>query len=138
TAHPLLLDDLLDTRSQGAPDSPRAIEAELRQALVEVPLDDPEPLLPALNEFRQSVAFRIARATLFGGQPARDSARQLAWLGESIVRLLLARAEAEIAAAHGRLPDSGLALLGFGSFGALELGFNSDLDLVFLYRAREG
>jgi [glutamine synthetase] adenylyltransferase / [glutamine synthetase]-adenylyl-L-tyrosine phosphorylase len=138
SAHPLLLDDLLDTRSQGAPESLQAIADELDQALIEVPRDDIERLLPALNEFRQSVAFRIARATLFGGQAAGDSARQLAWLAEVIVGLLLERAEAEVIAAHGRLPDSGLALLGFGSFGALELGFNSDLDLVFLYRAREG
>lgn len=138
SAHPLLLDDLLDTRSQGAPESLQAIAVELDQALIEVPRDDIERLLPALNEFRQSVAFRIARATLFGGQAAGDSARQLAWLAEVIVGLLLERAEAEVIAAHGRLPDSGLALLGFGSFGALELGFNSDLDLVFLYRAREG
>jgi glutamate-ammonia-ligase adenylyltransferase len=138
TAHPLLLDDLLDTRSQGAPESHAAITEELRQALIEVPRDDIERLLPALNEFRQSVAFRIARATLFGGQAAGDSARQLAWLAEVILDLLLERAEAEVIAAHGRLPDSGVALLGFGSFGADELGFNSDLDLVFLYRAREG
>ena len=138
SAHPLLLDDLLDTRSQGAPESLQAIADELQQALVEVPLDDIERLLPALNEFRQSMAFRIARATLFGGQAAGDSARQLAWLAEVIVARLLERAEAEVIATHGRLPDSGLALLGFGSFGALELGFNSDLDLVFLYRAREG
>lgn len=138
SAHPLLLDDLLDTRSQGAPESLQVIEEELRQALIEVPMDDIERLLPTLNEFRQSVAFRIARATLFGGQAAGDSARQLAWLAEVIVAQLLDRAEAEVIAAHGRLPDSGLALLGFGSFGALELGFNSDLDLVFLYRAREG
>jgi glutamate-ammonia-ligase adenylyltransferase len=137
-AHPLLLDELLDTRSQGAPDSLQVIEGELGQALIEVALDDPEQLLPALNEFRQSVAFRIARATLFGGQAAGDSARQLAWLAEVIVARLLDRAEAEVIATHGRLPDSGLALLGFGSFGALELGFNSDLDLVFLYRSREG
>lgn len=137
SAHPLLLDDLLDTRSQGAPETQQAIEAELKQSLLEVPLDDPEQLLPALNEFRQSVAFRIARATLFGGQPAHESARQLAWLAEVIVGLLLERAEAEVIATHGRLPDSGVALLGFGSFGAHELGFNSDLDLVFLYRARE-
>lgn len=138
SAHPLLLDDLLDTRSQGAPESLQAIAEELQQALVEVPLDDIERLLPALNEFRQSVAFRIARATLFGGQAAGDSARQLAWLAEVIVARLLERAEADVMLTHGRLPDSGLALLGFGSFGALELGFNSDLDLVFLYRAREG
>ena len=138
TAHPLLLDDLLDTRSQGAPDSLVALREELDAALLEVPQDDPEHLLPALNEFRQSVAFRIARATLFGGQAASLSARQLAWLAEVIVSRLLERAEAEITRSHGRLPDSGVALLGFGSFAAAELGFNSDLDLVFLYRARAG
>jgi glutamate-ammonia-ligase adenylyltransferase len=138
TAHPLLLDDLLDTRSQGAPDGPQALAEELEAALAEVDRSDPEQLLPALNEFRQSVAFRIARATLFNAQPATDSARQLAWLAEVLLTLLLERAEAEIIDRHGRLPDSGVALLGFGSFGARELGFNSDLDLVFLYRAREG
>ncbi|WP_395787769.1 bifunctional [glutamate--ammonia ligase]-adenylyl-L-tyrosine phosphorylase/[glutamate--ammonia-ligase] adenylyltransferase [Aquimonas sp.] len=138
TAHPLLLDDLLDTRSQGAPDSRATIEAELAHALIEVPADDPELLLPALNEFRHSVAFRIARATLFGGQAAADSAQQLAWLAEVIVSRLLASAADEVARSHGRLADSGIALLGFGSFGAEELGFNSDLDLVFLYRAPEG
>ncbi|MCG6117927.1 MAG: bifunctional [glutamate--ammonia ligase]-adenylyl-L-tyrosine phosphorylase/[glutamate--ammonia-ligase] adenylyltransferase [Aquimonas sp.] len=138
SAHPLLLDDLLDTRSQGAPDDRAALAAELEEALQEIDRSDPEALLPAINEFRQSVAFRIARATLYGGQDARVSAQQLAWLAECICRLLLERAEAEIIAAHGRLPDSGVALLGFGSFGAGELGFNSDLDLVFLYRAAEG
>jgi [glutamine synthetase] adenylyltransferase / [glutamine synthetase]-adenylyl-L-tyrosine phosphorylase len=138
TAHPLLLDDLLDTRSQGAPDSPQALVAELDAALAEVDRSDPEQLLPALNEFRQSIAFRIARATLFGGQAAALSARQLAWLAEVLLSLLLERAEAEIIERHGRLPGSGVALLGFGSFGARELGFNSDLDLVFLYRAQPG
>jgi glutamate-ammonia-ligase adenylyltransferase len=47
-------------------------------------------------------------------------------------------AERDLAAAHGRpignAPDtSGFAVIAYGSFGGAELGFGSDLDLVFLY-----
>ena len=135
--HPLLLDDLLDTRSQGAPESVDAIEAECARALQAVDVQDPEAVLLALNELRQSVAFRIARATLFGHQAAAQSARQLAWLASVIVRQLLQFAAREIRAQHGELPGGGVAVLAYGSFGAAELGFNSDLDLVFLYQAGE-
>ncbi|PPJ44410.1 glutamate-ammonia ligase adenylyltransferase, partial [Rhizobium sp. KAs_5_22] len=38
-------------------------------------------------------------------------------------------------AAHGRVPGARFAVLGYGSLGGEELGFGSDLDLVFLYDA---
>lgn len=132
--HPLLLDDLLDTRSQTAPECADLIEAECTRALQAIDETDPEAVLVALNELRQSVAFRIARATLFTQQEPAQSARQLAWLANVIVRRLLTFASNEVAVQHGRLPGGGLAVLAYGSFGAAELGFNSDLDLVFLYR----
>ena len=135
--HPLLLDDLLDTRSQGAPESVDAIDAECERALQAIDGQDPEAVLLALNELRQSVAFRIARATLFGQQAAAQSARQLAWLAHVIVQRLLQFASREIRAQHGELSGGGLAVLAYGSFGAAELGFNSDLDLVFLYQPGE-
>ena len=44
---------------------------------------------------------------------------------------------------HGFPPDSdntakGFAILGFGKLGGIELGYGSDLDLVFLYDCRDG
>lgn len=131
--HPLLLDELLDTRASGAVPTREGLEEELGQLLVPVDVDDTEEALRILNEFRQSVAFRIGFATLAGRQPAGLAARQLAWLAEVVVLAALPLAEAALVKQHGRIPAAGIAIVGYGSFGGEELGFSSDLDLVFLY-----
>lgn len=140
-AHPLLLDDLLDARADaGVPDID-TLRAEL-EALRRRHDDDPEQVLHGFNELRQSIAFRIGLATLFRRQPAADSAAQLAALAQALLESLLPLAIADLRAAHGVLPgraeDAGLALIGYGSLGGEELGFGSDLDLVFLFDADDG
>ncbi|RDZ26203.1 bifunctional [glutamate--ammonia ligase]-adenylyl-L-tyrosine phosphorylase/[glutamate--ammonia-ligase] adenylyltransferase [Lysobacter silvisoli] len=129
-AHPLLLDELLDARVVG----PLPGRAELRAACAQVDGgDDAEATLQALNEVRQALSFRIALALRDGRQSAEESARQLAWLADGVVLRVLALAESEVAGAHGRVPQARFAVLGYGSLGGEELGFGSDLDLVFLY-----
>ena len=91
--------------------------------------------MQALNELRQALGFRIAMALRDGRQGAADSARQLAWLADGVVRRVLVLAEREIATRHGRVPGARFAVIGYGSLGGEELGFGSDLDLVFLYDA---
>jgi glutamate-ammonia-ligase adenylyltransferase len=130
--HPLLLDELLDARVSG----PLPEREELRQACEAVPGGaDAESVLQALNEVRQALSFRIAMAFRDGRQAAVDSARQLAWLADGVVGRVLALAWREVAAAHGEVPGARFAILGYGSLGGEELGFGSDLDLVFLYDA---
>jgi [glutamine synthetase] adenylyltransferase / [glutamine synthetase]-adenylyl-L-tyrosine phosphorylase len=137
SAHPLLLDDLLDPRAEPAMPDRASIAAELQRALAAIPDGDTEAALLALAETRQSVAFRIAQAALFVRQPAADSACQLAALADAVVGALLPLALAELEQQHGRLPGAGplagLAVVGYGSLGGEELGFGSDLDLVFLF-----
>jgi glutamate-ammonia-ligase adenylyltransferase len=84
---------------------------------------------------RQALSFRVALATLDARQSAQDSARQLAWLADGVVAAVLVLAEREVERAHGRIPDARFAVLGYGSLGGEELGFGSDLDLVFVYDA---
>jgi glutamate-ammonia-ligase adenylyltransferase len=91
--------------------------------------------LHALNEKRQALGFRIALAALDARQPAAESSRQLAWLADAVVACVLRLATAEVERAHGRLPAARFAVLGYGSLGGEELGFGSDLDLVFLFDA---
>ncbi|MGH8051133.1 MAG: bifunctional [glutamate--ammonia ligase]-adenylyl-L-tyrosine phosphorylase/[glutamate--ammonia-ligase] adenylyltransferase [Arenimonas sp.] len=130
--HPLLLDELLDHRvAQAFPDH-RQLKLTASQALA---IGDTEQALQALNEMRQSLSFRIAQATLFQQQAASESAEQLALLAEVILQAVLELAKAEIQSAHGAIKDAGLAIIGYGSVGAKELGFASDLDLVFLHNA---
>jgi glutamate-ammonia-ligase adenylyltransferase len=131
-AHPLLLDELLDRRTAEAPPGRDALVEACAATLRE---DDPEAALMALNEVRQALSFRIALATLDARQSAQDSARQLAWLADGVVAVVVELARREIERAHGGIADARFAVLGYGSLGGEELGFGSDLDLVFLYDA---
>ena len=133
-AHPVLLDELLDARAEG----PLPRRELFEQACRPAQSLDIEAALFALNETRQQLSFRIALATLDRRQPAHDSTRQLAWLADAVVQSVLALALREIRAAHGGIDGAGFAVLGYGSLGGEELGFGSDLDLVFLYDAPPG
>ncbi|MDH5834322.1 bifunctional [glutamate--ammonia ligase]-adenylyl-L-tyrosine phosphorylase/[glutamate--ammonia-ligase] adenylyltransferase [Luteimonas kalidii] len=130
-AHPLLLDELLDARAEG----PLPQRELFAQACAPARGMETEAALFALNEVRQQLSFRIALATLDRRQPACDSTRQLAWLADAVVGTVLVLAWRELERAHGAIPGAGFAVLGYGSLGGEELGFGSDLDLVFLYDA---
>ncbi len=132
--YPLLLDELLDARIAGPlPDREQLHAACIAATAAADGEGDVEATLQALNEIRQALSFRIAMAVRDGRQPAADSARQLAWLADAVAARVLALAEHEVAQAHGRVPGARFAVLGYGSLGGEELGFGSDLDLVFLY-----
>ncbi len=130
--HPLLLDELLDHRVAQAFPNKAQLRATANQALA---TGDTELALTTLNEMRQSLSFRIAQATLFQQQAASKSTEQLAELAEVILQAVLELANAEIQISHGVIEGAGFAIVGYGSVGAKELGFASDLDLVFLHNA---
>ncbi|WP_411849676.1 bifunctional [glutamate--ammonia ligase]-adenylyl-L-tyrosine phosphorylase/[glutamate--ammonia-ligase] adenylyltransferase [Stenotrophomonas sp. LGBM10] len=129
-AYPLLLDELLDVRVSGPMPDAAAMQAECDAALA---VDDPEAALRLLNETRLALSFRMAMATLDGRQRAVDTTRQLAELAQAVVVTVLAMAEADLRNVHGSIPGGRFAIIGYGSLGGLELGFGSDLDLVFLH-----
>jgi len=135
-AHPLLIDDLLDDRVDSGT-LQLDFDAELERKVGIVADADIEAEIDAIQEVRQSALFRIGLAVLAGRLDAVVAARQLAHVAAAVVRAVLRLAERELAASHGRLPggDSGFAVIAYGSLGGRELGFGSDLDLVFLYDA---
>ncbi len=131
-AHPLLLDELLDQRVAGPlpcrEDCVAACEAALQQ-------EDSEAALLALNEARQALSFRIALATLDRRVEGIDAARLLVALADAMIDAVYRLAVRELEAQHGRIVDARFAVLGYGSLGGRELGFGSDLDIVFVYDA---
>jgi len=136
--HPLLLDDLFDPRLEQVPDERSAIDAEISRRLAALDEGDTEAEIELLQEVKHSLGLRLGLAFQSGLADGVTTALRLARLAEAIVEAVLTLAEREASRAHGRLPGivgegSGLALLGYGSLGAAELGFASDLDLVFLY-----
>ncbi len=137
-AHPLLLDDLFDDRID--PDWTRreALEDELARRLAALGQADSEAEIELIQEVRQSALFRLGLAFLGAQLDAVATARALADVAAVVLAAVLRIAERDLQAIHGRLPTqagkgSGLAIIAYGSFGGGELGFGSDLDLVFLY-----
>ena len=109
-----------------------------RVATLDAVTPDPEAEIELLQELKHSLGFRLGLAFLGKRADAVATSRRLAVLAETIVATVLAQAERDALRQHGRLPGhigngSGLAIVGYGSLGAAELGFASDLDLVFLY-----
>ncbi|QDE38211.1 bifunctional [glutamate--ammonia ligase]-adenylyl-L-tyrosine phosphorylase/[glutamate--ammonia-ligase] adenylyltransferase [Luteibacter pinisoli] len=137
-AQPLLLDDVLDPRIDQLPLKRADISAEIVRTLGTLDERDAERELERINEFRSSIAFRLGLAFSDGRADATATARRLAGLAEAVIGAVLALAVREMAAQHGRLPGDGIgfAVLGYGSLGGEELGFASDLDLVFVYDGR--
>lgn len=131
-AHPLLLDELLDVRIGGPLPGREAMLPACETALAQ---QDTEAALQVLNEVRHALSFRIALATLDGRQDAQHGVRQLAWLADAVVAVVLQLARREMLQAHGDIDGARFAVIGYGSLGGEELGFGSDLDLVFLYEA---
>ncbi|HEV7491100.1 MAG TPA: bifunctional [glutamate--ammonia ligase]-adenylyl-L-tyrosine phosphorylase/[glutamate--ammonia-ligase] adenylyltransferase [Rhodanobacteraceae bacterium] len=137
-AHPLLLDDLFDDRVDAAPPDRDAVAAELQRRLATLDGTDPEAEIELIQEARQSALFRIGLAFLARRIDSTSTARALAGIAEVVLTAVLRIAERDLVAAHGRLSagradSAGFAVIAYGSFGGAELGFGSDLDLVFLY-----
>lgn len=129
--HPLLLDELLDSRIIA-----REFDTETLPVQIEARLaghaDDAEAALLALNESKLSLGFKIAYHFLFHGMAATEASRLLTQLAEQMLVHCQRIAAAELFRQHGAVPDSAFAVIGYGSLGASGLSFNSDLDLVFL------
>lgn len=140
-AQPLLLDDVLDPRMEQLPLKRADIAAEITRALAALDERDAGGDLERLNELKASVAFRLGLAFMDQRADAEATARRLAALAEAVVGAVLTLAKRELVSRHGALPGEGLgfSVLGYGSLGGEELGFASDLDLVFVYdSARAG
>jgi glutamate-ammonia-ligase adenylyltransferase len=136
-AHPLLLDDLFDDRVDSGPPDRDAMAAELSRRLATLE-GDPEAEIELIQEARQSALFRVGLAFLGRRIDAVTAARALAGIAEVVLASVLRIAERDLKATHGRVTpgaaeSSGFAVIAYGSFGGSELGFGSDLDLVFLY-----
>lgn len=131
-AHPLLLDDLLDSRVEEEIVQIEDIDRLFAHSLARVTAGDVEAELSALHEAKQSAVFRTALAWSNRRQTAVATAAMLAAIAERSLQRVLALAVRDLETQHGAFPQA-LLIVAYGSFGGAELGFGSDLDLVFLF-----
>jgi glutamate-ammonia-ligase adenylyltransferase len=136
---PALLDALLDPRLASEAPLREELREELAQRAAGVPAAEMETVLDLLRRYRQEMTLRIAAADLSGALPLVQVSDRLTWLAEAIVARTLEYAREQLQSQLGLPPGEGdgLALIAYGKFGSIELGYGSDLDLVFVYQAQD-
>jgi len=130
TQHPILLDELLDTRSlHAAPDWPallRALRGQLDDATA-----DAERQMDVLRHFKHAQTMRLIAQDLAGTLPLEALSDHLSDLACVILGEVQRIAWQSLRQRHR--PEPRFAVIGYGKLGGKELGYASDLDLVFLY-----
>jgi glutamate-ammonia-ligase adenylyltransferase len=130
--------DMLDTLVRSDLVHPRRQLSSLKEELAGLvgASTDFESRLDALRTFRHQEFLRIAIADLAGSLELPEVERELTNLAEAVVGEALKLAFAEVAARHPIPASLELAVLAMGRFGAGEMTYNSDLDLIFVFHDR--
>lgn len=139
--HPVLLDELLDSRVFDNPPSRRELAEALQQSMSSSAADDVESRLEGIRLFQRAALFRIAVADRLGNLPVMRVSDRLTDTAELILMFALKTAWSELAEKFGEplcgegsgVRTAGFAIIGYGKLGGLELGYGSDLDLVFVH-----
>jgi [glutamine synthetase] adenylyltransferase / [glutamine synthetase]-adenylyl-L-tyrosine phosphorylase len=140
-AYPLLLDELIDERLLAELQGRQELARDLALRMELVREDDPEHQVEALRHFQRAAVFRVAVADLTGRLPVMRVSDRLTDIAELIVGRAMDLGGQQIAAQFGK-PMCGegserrpvrIAAVGYGKLGGMELGYSSDLDLVFLH-----
>jgi [glutamine synthetase] adenylyltransferase / [glutamine synthetase]-adenylyl-L-tyrosine phosphorylase len=138
---PLLLDELIDAKAFEELPSRHSFVLELAARTERLPADDPERQVEALRQFQKVAVFTVALADLTGRLPLMKVSDRLTDIAELIVQRCMDLAWQQMTDTYG-IPHCGdatsqrevrIAVAGYGKLGGLELGYGSDLDLVFLH-----
>ena len=126
--HPILLDELLSAQLMQPLDWV-ALENELSGCLNAQ--DDTESKMDTLRRFQHAQTFRLLVQDLAGQWTVEALSDELSCLADIILRQTLHHAWHSIPKIHR--PDPQFIIIGYGKLGGKELGYTSDLDLVYLY-----
>jgi len=146
TRHPVLLDELLDPRTLYAPPQRQDLEKEVRKRLDRAPPHDLEHQIQELCIFKQVNTLRVAAADVTGALALMRTSDHLTDIAETVLHQVLELAWNHLTEKHG-FPqcllngdscDRGFTVIAYGKLGGIELGYDSDLDLVFLHAGTEG
>jgi glutamate-ammonia-ligase adenylyltransferase len=139
---PLLLDELIDAKAFDELPSREGFMQQLAARTERMPANDPEREVEALRQFQKVAVFTVALADLTGRLPLMRVSDRLTDIAELIVQCCMDLAWQQMTQSWGTpccgddeqaLRPVAIAVAGYGKLGGLELGYASDLDLVFLH-----
>ncbi|MEK7835731.1 MAG: bifunctional [glutamate--ammonia ligase]-adenylyl-L-tyrosine phosphorylase/[glutamate--ammonia-ligase] adenylyltransferase, partial [Pseudomonadota bacterium] len=128
--HPILLDELLDTATLfAAPDWPQ-LKSLVRRRLDEAAGDD-ERQMDELGHFKHAQTMRLLAQDLAGELPLEKLSDHLSDLADLMLEEVMRLTWRGVRTRHCEEPR--FAIVAYGKLGGKELGYASDLDLIFLY-----
>ncbi|MCA1978868.1 MAG: bifunctional [glutamate--ammonia ligase]-adenylyl-L-tyrosine phosphorylase/[glutamate--ammonia-ligase] adenylyltransferase, partial [Thiobacillus sp.] len=130
TRQPQLLDELIAPQHlMQTPDWPQ-LAAQLTAELDAHP-GDTEAQMDAMRRFKQVQTLRLLAQDVAGRLSLEALSDHLSYLADTLLAETLARCWANLKTRHRDTPR--FAVIGYGKLGGKELGYASDLDLVFLF-----
>ena len=126
--HPILLDELIAPAHLEPPDWP-ALAASLEEELDAA--DNTERQMDILRHFKQVRTIHLLTQDLAGSLPLEKLSDHLSDLADLVLTQVLRLAWNGLRTRHRNAPA--FAIVGYGKLGGKELGYASDLDLIFLY-----
>ncbi len=145
--YPYVLDELLNPNVLFHPPEISRFPDMLRQFMNRIPEDDVELQMDCLREFQQINLLRVTAADIAGALSVRQVSQYLTVIAETVIESVVNIAWHELSKRHG-LPITGdfisenrvqdFAIIAYGKLGGHELGYGSDLDLVFIHEAVKG
>jgi [glutamine synthetase] adenylyltransferase / [glutamine synthetase]-adenylyl-L-tyrosine phosphorylase len=131
TRHPILLDELLDDREVMSPPDWRRFEVLLEAQLHDTE-GDPERQMDVLRNLQHMKAFRLLIRDLEGLLPLEKLSDHLSYLADLMLAKALELTWTGLTQKHRDAPPR-FAIVGYGKLGGKELGYATDLDIIFLY-----
>lgn len=135
---PILLDELLNPQHlyQLAPLD--GYFNELRQFMLRIPEQDLEARMEAMRQFKLGQQLKIAAADVTHVLPLMKVSDHLTFLAEAMIKQVVLDAWQQMTERYGRPAglegsDLGFGVIAYGKLGGIELGYGSDLDLVFVH-----
>lgn len=145
THYPVLLDEFLSMDFELP--KRKDLEDSLRQQLLRIELDQVEDQMRVLRLFKKSNVLAVAASDVLAESPLMKVSDALTDIAEVSVNAALHLAYQIVAKKHGfpldvegqrcSVDHTAFAVIGYGKVGGIELGYGSDLDLVFIHFMNE-
>jgi [glutamine synthetase] adenylyltransferase / [glutamine synthetase]-adenylyl-L-tyrosine phosphorylase len=144
--HPILLDELLDPRTLYRPPEKADLVKEIRKRLDAVTGQGLENQIQELCVFKQVNTLRVAAADVTGALTLMRTSDYLTDIAETVInevvelswRHLVEKHGTPICQMDGMDIGTGFSVIAYGKLGGIELGYGSDLDMVFLHAGTQG
>lgn len=143
TRHPLVIDELLDPSPPAQCPDYTGLENMARQSLQRLPDNGLGERMDALRRYQQTQMLRIVSADLDGVFTVTEVSEHLSCLAQALLQVasdvtwdeLVARYGRPTCRVNGQLRRPGFGIVAYGKLGGMELGYGSDLDIVFLHES---